>query len=279
MAKSKKNPEAEMTFLEHLEALRWHLMRSAIVILSFAIVAFINKDWVFDKLLLAPKQSNFITYRVLCRLGEKLGMGDALCIGEQSFGLINTELSGQFTMHMWASFVAGLIAGAPYLFWEIWLFVKPALKSSEKKYTRGVVFFTTLLFASGVLFGYYVIAPLSINFLGTYQVSSEVQNLIQMDSFISTVTTITLAAGIVFELPVVVYFLAKTGIMSSAFMKKFRKHAVVVILILAAVITPSPDITSQLLVALPLYVLYELSIFVARAVEKKDPYYDGTYQS
>lgn len=279
MAKSKTNPEAEMTFLEHLEALRWHLMRSAVVILSFAIVAFINKDWVFDKLLLAPKQPGFITYRVLCRLGEKLGMGDALCIGEQGFGLINTELSGQFTMHMWASFVAGLIAGAPYLFWEVWLFVKPALKATEKKYTRGVVFFTTLLFLSGVLFGYYVIAPLSINFLGTYQVSSEVQNLIQMDSFISTVTTITLAAGIVFELPVVVYFLAKTGIMSSAFMKKFRKHAVVVILILAAVITPSPDITSQLLVAFPLYVLYECSIFVAKAVEKKDPYYDGTYQS
>ena len=269
MLKQNDNPEAEMSFLQHLEALRWHLVRSVIVVIGLAITAFFYRDLVFDSLLLAPKNADFWTYRMMCRLGQSIGMGDALCIGDTSFELINTQLSGQFTMHMWVSFIAGLVAGAPYVLFEIWSFVKPALRDKERKYTKGVVFYTTALFFTGVLFGYYIIAPLSINFLGTYQVSSQVKNMIQMDSFVSTVTTITLASGIVFELPIVIYFLTKIGIMTPAFMRQYRKHAVVVILIVAAVITPSPDITSQLLVALPLYVLYELSIFVSMFVYKK----------
>lgn len=264
-----ENPEAEMSFMQHLEALRWHLVRSVVVVIALAITAFFYRDFIFDTLLLAPKQADFWTYRMLCALGHKLGMGDALCIGEAPFDLINTELSGQFTMHMWVSFIAGLVAAAPYVLWEIWSFVKPALREKERKYTKGVVFFTTSLFFTGVLFGYYIITPLSVNFLGSYQVSTQVKNMIQMDSFVSTVTTITLASGIVFELPIVIYFLTKIGLMTPAFMRQYRKHAVVVILVVAAVITPSPDITSQLLVALPLYVLYELSIFVSMFVYKK----------
>lgn len=258
-----------MSFMQHLEALRWHLVRSVVVVIALAITAFFYRDFVFDTLLLAPKQADFWTYRMLCALGHNLGMGDALCIGEAPFDLINTELSGQFTMHMWVSFIAGLVAAAPYVLWEIWSFVKPALRDKERKYTKGVVFFTTSLFFTGVLFGYYIITPLSVNFLGSYQVSTQVKNMIQMDSFVSTVTTITLASGIVFELPIVIYFLTKIGLMTPAFMRQYRKHAVVVILVVAAVITPSPDITSQLLVALPLYVLYELSIFVSMFVYKK----------
>jgi sec-independent protein translocase protein TatC len=267
--KKAANPASEMSFLEHLEALRWHLVRSAIVVFSLAILAFVYNDILFDKIIFAPRHADFWTYVQMCRLSDFLGLGDALCIKSLNFDLINTQLSGQFTMHMWIAFVAGLILGFPYVIWELWRFVKPGLKETERKYTSGLVFFISTLFAIGVAFGYYIIAPLSINFLGNYQMSSDVKNMIEMDSFISTITTITLASGLVFELPIVVYFLTKIGLMSPQFMRKFRKHAVIVILIVAAVITPSPDVTSQLLVAFPLYLLYEISIFVSMYVLKK----------
>lgn len=261
--------KAEMSFLEHLEALRWHLMRAVIAVLTLAIILFFYRELVFDHFLFAPKHPDFWTYRMLCLLSDYLDMGDALCIKELPFELINTELSGQFTMHIWVSFVAGFILAAPYVLWEIWRFIKPALHEKERKYSKGVVFFSSLLFFAGVLFGYYVIVPLSINFLGSYQVSSDVKNMIAMDSFVSTVTTITFASGIVFELPIVIYFLTQIGLMTPQFMRTYRKHAMVIILIVAAVITPSPDVTSQLLVAFPLYLLYELSIFVSMYVVKK----------
>jgi sec-independent protein translocase protein TatC len=261
--------KAEMSFLEHLEALRWHLMRAVIAVVTLAIILFFYREIVFDNFLFAPKHPDFWTYRMLCLLSDYLDMGDALCIRELPFELINTELSGQFTMHIWVSFVAGFILAAPYVLWEIWRFIKPALHEKERKYSKGVVFFSTLLFFAGVLFGYYVIVPLSINFLGTYQVSADVKNMIAMDSFVSTVTTITFASGIVFELPIIIYFLTQIGLMTPQFMRTYRKHAMVIILIVAAVITPSPDVTSQLLVAFPLYLLYELSIFVSMYVVKK----------
>jgi sec-independent protein translocase protein TatC len=270
-AKAKKSESAEMSFLDHLEELRWHLVRSVVVIFALAIVFFINKDFLFNTIILAPKNADFFTYKFMCKLSHLLQMGDALCMNGLEFSLINTTLSGQFTLHMWAAFVAGIVVGFPYLVWEAWRFIKPALTATEIGYSKGILFFVSILFSIGVLFGYYLIAPLSINFLGTYQVSSEVKNMIDMDSYISTITVITFASGLLFELPIVVYFLSSLGIISPAFMKRYRKHAVVVILILAAVITPSPDITSQLLVALPVYVLYELSIFVsAYVVNKKE---------
>jgi len=270
-AKAKKSESAEMSFLDHLEELRWHLVRSVVVIFALAIVFFLNKDFLFNTIILAPKNADFFTYKFMCKLSHLLQMGDALCMNGLEFSLINTTLSGQFTLHMWAAFVAGIVVGFPYLVWEAWRFIKPALTATEIGYSKGILFFVSILFSFGVLFGYYLIAPLSINFLGTYQVSSEVKNMIDMDSYISTITVITFASGLLFELPIVVYFLSSLGIISPAFMKRYRKHAVVVILILAAVITPSPDITSQLLVALPVYVLYELSIFVsAYVVNKKE---------
>jgi sec-independent protein translocase protein TatC len=268
-AKAKKSESAEMSFLDHLEELRWHLVRSVVVIFSLAIVFFANREFLFDTIILAPKDPGFFTYRMMCKLSHFLNMGDALCMNGLEFSLINTTLSGQFTLHMWAAFVAGIVVGFPYLVWEAWRFIKPALTATEIGYSKGILFFVSILFSIGVLFGYYLIAPLSINFLGSYQVSSEVKNMIDMDSYISTITVITFASGLLFELPIVVYFLSSLGIISPAFMKRYRKHAVVVILILAAVITPSPDITSQLLVALPVYVLYELSIFVSAYVVNK----------
>lgn len=259
----KSNPD-EMSFLQHLEALRWHLVRSVVAVCVLAVVAFLNKALLFDGIILAPKKSSFITYRFFCWLARKVEVD--FCISEIPFSLQSTELSKQFTLHMWVAFVAGFILSAPYIFWELWQFFKPALSAKERKYTTGVVFFASLLFLTGVLFGYFVIAPLSINFLGTYTVSDQVQNIFTLDSFISIIVFMTLASGIVFELPIVIYFLSKIGIVTPAFLRAYRRHAIVIILIIAAVITPSPDVTSQMLVAVPLYLLFEVSILISSFV-------------
>jgi sec-independent protein translocase protein TatC len=261
-------PTETVGFMHHLEALRWHLVRAAAAILFFSVLFFINKEFLFDDIIFAPRNPDFWTYRALCDFSHWLHLGEALCISIQEIKIINTDLSGQFTMHMWAALVAGLVLGFPYLAWEMWRFIKPALYDKEIKNTRGVVLAVSILFVVGVLFGYYIIVPLSLNFLATYQITAAVENYISMDSFISNVTTVALMSGVVFELPVVVYFLSLLGIMSPSFMRNYRRHAVVVILIIAAVITPSPDVTSQMLVAIPLYVLYEASIFVSMYVEK-----------
>jgi sec-independent protein translocase protein TatC len=264
----KSNSTAEMSFLGHLEALRWHLFRSVIAIIVFAVAAFINKEFIFDTIMFGPKHADFPTYRALCWLSEKFSLD--MCIKNFPFTIMSIEMSGQFTMHMWVAFISGLVVGFPYLLWEIWRFVKPALTAKEKQYSTGIVFFSSLLFMTGILFGYYVIAPLSINFLGSYQVSEQVKNQISLNSYISTITFLTFSSGIVFELPIVIYFLTKIGIVTPQFLRTFRRHAIVVILIVAAVITPSPDVTSQILVAIPLYLLYEISIFVSVMVVKKN---------
>ena len=263
-----KNKE-EMSFLDHLEILRWHLIRSGIAILLFSILAFIFKEIIFDVVLLAPKDPNFLTYRFLCNFSQTLGLGDALCIKESPFSLMNINMAGQFSAHLLTSFYAGFILAFPYVFWEIWRFVLPALKEKEAKVSRGIVFFSSLLFLTGVIFGYFVIAPLSINFLGSYQVSQTVANQISLTSFISTVTTISLANGIIFELPILVYFLTKIGLLTPQFMRTYRRHAMVITLILSAIITP-PDITSQILVSFPLIILYEISIQISKAIVKKN---------
>ena len=263
-----KNKE-EMSFLDHLEILRWHLIRSGIAILLFSILAFIFKEIIFDVVLLAPKDPNFLTYRFLCNISQVLGLGDALCIKESPFSLMNINMAGQFSAHLLTSFYAGFILAFPYVFWEIWRFVLPALKEKEAKVSRGIVFFSSLLFLTGVIFGYFVIAPLSINFLGSYQVSQTVANQISLTSFIGTVTTISLANGIIFELPILVYFLTKIGLLTPQFMRTYRRHAMVITLILSAIITP-PDITSQVLVSFPLIILYEISIQISKAIVKKN---------
>ncbi len=261
--------ELDMSFLDHLEVLRWHLIRSGIAIISLSILAFICKDFIFDTVLLAPKDPNFFTYKFLCNISQSLGMGDALCIKESPFLLMNITMSGQFSTHLMTSLYAGFILAFPYVFWEIWRFIVPALKDSETRVTRGVVFFSSFLFLVGILFGYYVIAPLSINFLGSYQVSQTVANQISLTSFVTTVTTVSLANGIIFELPILVYFLTKIGFLTPEFMRTYRRHAMVITLILSAVITP-PDITSQILVSFPLIILYEISIRISRAVIKRN---------
>lgn len=253
-----------MTFLDHLEALRWHLVRSAAVILLLAIIAFMNKEFIFDGVIMAPKNTNFWTYRVLCELSNRFDLD--MCLDKVDFNVVNLNMSGQFTTHMWIAFMAGFVLGFPYFVWEIWRFVKPALSQKEISYSTGIVFFTTLLFMLGVSFGYFIITPLSINFLGNYKVSEEIANSISMDSYINTVTVLSLSTGLVFELPMVVYFLSKIGFITPDFMRKYRKHAMVVNLIVAALITPSPDVTSQMLVAIPLFLLYEISIYVSAIV-------------
>lgn len=257
----------DMSFLDHLEVLRWHLVRSAIVILIFTIVAFIFKGFVFDTVILAQKSSNFWTYRMFCKFSHLIGNGDALCMKDMSFSLINITMSGQFSLHIMTSIIAGIIVAFPYILFEIWRFITPALEKKEKKKALGLVFSGSILFILGILFGYYCVSPLSVQFLGNYTVSDQVQNQIKLGSFISTVTTVTLVCGLVFQLPLIVYFLSKLGLLTPTFMRTYRKHAVVVTLILSAIITP-PDISSQVLLTIPLLILYEFSIYISKMVEK-----------
>lgn len=259
--------EGEMTFLQHLEELRWHLIRAAVAVVAGAIVAFIFKDIIFDKIILAPNNPDFITNRLLCRLSELVKV-PALCINQDPVQLISIKMSGQFTTHINISLVAGLILAFPYIFWEFWSFFRPALYEKERKYARGAVSAASLLFMIGILFGYFVITPLSINFLGSYRVSQIVQNQINISSYIGSVTSVALAAGITFELPILVFFLARIGVITPQFMRRYRRHSIIVILTVAAIITP-PDIFSLILVAVPLLFLYEVSIFIAARVVKK----------
>lgn len=264
-----KNAAGEMSFWGHIDALRGHIIRSVIVVLSLAIVLFCFPEFIFDTIIFGPIDSNFITYRAFCKLSHFLNLGDQLCFGEYSFKLQSLGLADQFTSQMWIAFLGGIIVGTPYLLFELFRFIKPALKDTEKKASFGFILTSSFLFLTGVLFCYFIIVPLSVNFLGNYKVSELVENNFTMASYISLVTTLTIASGIVFELPIVVYFLTKFGIVTPDFMRKYRKHAVVVILIAAGIITPSPDVTSQMLVAFPLYFLYEASIFVSVFVMKQ----------
>lgn len=259
--------EQEMTFLQHLEELRWHIIRSFIAVCTAAVLAFIYKNVIFDNVILAPNQPGFLTNRLLCRLAE-ITNAPSLCINQNPINLISIKMTGQFTTHINISLVAGLIIAFPYVFWEFWRFFRPALYEKERRHARGAVFSASFLFILGVLFGYYVIVPLSINFLGSYSVSELVVNQINIRSYIGTITSIVLAAGLAFELPVVAYFLAKIGIITPEFMRKYRKHSIIVILIIAAIITP-PDVFSQTLVCIPLLILYEISIVIVSGVIKR----------
>ncbi|MCD6354884.1 MAG: twin-arginine translocase subunit TatC, partial [Prolixibacteraceae bacterium] len=255
------------SFLEHLEELRWHIIRSALAIVVFAVVAFIMKDFIFDAIILKPRTPEFWTNRMLAKLADLVG-SESLKINQVPLKLISIKIAGQFSMHIWTSIIAGFILASPVVFYEFWRFVKPALYDKEKKYANGAVFYTSVLFIVGVLFGYFLIVPLSINFLGTYNVSSDVSNQINLKSYIGSVTSITMAAGVVFLLPVFSYFLSKVGILTPQFMKMYRRHAYVVMLLLAAIITP-PDIFSQIMVCFPLIFLYEIGILISKRVVKK----------
>jgi sec-independent protein translocase protein TatC len=259
--------EAEMSFLDHLEELRWHIVRSAAAIMLFAIIAFVMKRFIFDVVILAPSTPEFWTNKMFAKFGDLIG-SESIKINQVALKMQSIKIAGQFSTHIMVSIIAGFIIASPIVFYEFWRFIKPALYDQEKKHAGGAVFFTSVLFLVGVLFGYYLIVPLSIHFLGTYQVSSSVENTINLSSYIGSVTSISLAAGVVFLLPIFSYFLSKVGLLTPQFMKTYRKHAYVIMLLLSAVITP-PDIFSQILVCLPLVFLYEIGIAISRNVVKK----------
>lgn len=257
--------EKEMSFLDHLEELRWHVVRSAFAIVIFMIVAFAFTPWIFDNIVFAPSKPSFPTFQALCRLGEITGAKDKLCVEEIPFKIQSRYMTGQFTMQFLSAFVIGLILAFPYVFWEIWRFIKPGLHIKERLVTRGAVFWVTFLFTLGILFGYYVLCPMSIWFFSSYTISDVIVNEFDITSYVQTIVALVFGSGLLFQLPIVVYFLTKIGMLTPQFMRTYRKHAVVVILILAALITP-PDPLSQTIIAVPLYVLYEVSIFVSAAV-------------
>ncbi|RTQ48625.1 twin-arginine translocase subunit TatC [Hymenobacter gummosus] len=257
-----------MSFIDHLEALRWHIIRAAIAIVIFTLAAFLAKDFLFGTLILGPSRADFWTYRMFNAAGEWMGAA-GLHMDKPTFDLQNRQMSGQLAMHISSSFVVGLVLGFPYLFWELWRFIKPGLYPHERANSRGAVFFVSVLFILGLLFGYYIAAPLSINFLASYQLDASIENQIDLQSYISTLTTMTLSCAFVFELPMIVFFLAKAGLVTPEIMRLYRKHAIVVILIVAAVITP-PDVSAQIIVTIPILLLYELSIHIARIVRRKD---------
>jgi len=251
-----------MSFLEHLEALRWHIIRALASILVVAIGVFMAKRIVFDKIILGPTNQDFLTYRVFCKFTKNL------CFYPQGLQIITRDISEQFLSHIKVSVWLGLIVAFPYVFWEVWRFIKPGLYDKERRAARGVVAVCSSLFILGVLFGYFIIAPFAITFLSSYSVSAKIANTTTLSTLVNSMTMFTIPTGLVFELPIVIYFLAKIGLVSSSFLKRYRRHSLVVILLVAAIITP-PDVITQLLVSLPLYSLYEVGIIIARRIEAK----------
>jgi sec-independent protein translocase protein TatC len=268
MAKAAPKSPDEMSFLDHLEELRWHLIRSTIAVLIIASAALLMKEFIFDVVLFGPKNMDFPTYRFFCKIGTFLGIDSDFCADELPFTIQSRLMAGQFSAYLWTSIWVGFIVGFPYLLYEMWKFISPGLHANERKHSKGFIFTASLLFFCGALFGYYVVAPLSINFLGTFKVSQEVTNEFDLASYVATVRTSVIACGLIFELPIIVYFLTKVGLVTPEILRKYRKISLVVVLILAAVITP-PDIASQVVVALPILVLYQISIFISKKVLKK----------
>ncbi|MEO6454091.1 MAG: twin-arginine translocase subunit TatC [Ginsengibacter sp.] len=263
---------SEMSFIDHLEVLRWHIVRSFIVLVITAIFIFIYIDWIFDHIIYAPARESFITYKALCNLGHTLHLGESLCMPPVKIPLLINTISGSFTSAINICFMGGLIVASPYLFWELWRFIKPALSPKELRYSRGSIGWVSLCFFAGAAFGYYLLAPFTFNFLASFKLGTlgAQTYLPSLEDYIDTLTNIIIACGIAFELPVMAYVLSKIGLISPQFLKTYRKYAYVVILIVAAVITPSPDWTSQLIVTVPLVFLYEISIFISARVEKQN---------
>lgn len=262
---------AEMSFMDHLEVLRWHLMRSAIVLVVIAIGVFVYVDWIFDNIVFAPARKDFVTYKALCNLGHKLHIGDALCMPPIDIELLGSTVSGPFMSAISIAFMGAIIIAFPYLMWELWRFVKPALSAKEISYARGSIGWVSLCFFTGAAFGYFLLAPFTFNFLANFQLGKlgVYKYLPTLDDYISTLTSLILGCGVAFELPVLAYVLSKLGLITPKFLRDYRKYAYVVILIVAAIITPSPDWTSQTIVAVPLILLYEISIFISKRVEKQ----------
>ena len=249
-----------MSFIEHLEELRWRLVRSAIAVLLIGIVIWTFQEWIMNNVFMSMKKKDFFSFRVMC---QYLGT----CVEDIPVQLQSMTVSGQFGYALMMSFMGGLVIGFPFIFYQIWAFLKPGLKVGEKKMAKGIVFYVSLLFFLGILFGYFVVAPLSIQFFGSYQISSEIRNDFTISSYMSMILSTVFYTGLFFLLPVVTYLLTKIGLLSPEFLIKYRKHAIVGILILSAIITP-PDIISQVIVSIPIFILYEIGIFIAKRVVK-----------
>jgi sec-independent protein translocase protein TatC len=261
------NEEKEMSFLDHLEELRWHLIRSLIAVVVFTIIAFVSARWIFENVVFAPARPEFPTFKALCKLGDAIGY-EGLCITDIPFKVQSRNMTGQFTMHIMASFIIGLMIAFPYVCWEVWRFVKPGLQVKERKYSRGAVAAVSVLFFFGVMFGFYVIAPWMVYFLANYSISDMVVNEFDITSYVSTVVMLVFGSGLLFQLPVVIYFLTKVGIVTPEFLRKYRKHSIIIILIVAAIVTP-PDPLSQMLITIPLYVLFEISVLISAGVARR----------
>lgn len=256
-----------MSFLDHLEELRWHIIRISIAVVLVGTLVFLWKSFFIDIVILGPRNPDFITYKIFCQLTQLVTEEGLFCFNEMPFELLNTKMAGQFTTHLWVAILGGIIISFPYAVWEIWQFIAPGLTKKERKASRGILFGSSLLFFMGIAFGYFLISPLSVQFLGTYTVSEEVVNRIDIVSFMRTVSSVTIASGLLFELPIAVFFLSRAGIVTPEGMKTYRRHAIVAVLLLSAVITP-PDIFSQILVAVPVLILYEFSIGISRRQQR-----------
>lgn len=263
-----KKTLGEMSFLDHLEELRWLLVRSSIAIVILATAVFFISDFIFDDIIFGPTKVNFVTYRFFCDASHYLGFADTICIEELPFTIQNTTMEGQVNVFVWTCITAGFILGFPYILWEIWKFISPALYENERKYAKVFVLTASALFFIGVLFGYYVIVPMSINFVATFSVSDIVKNEFNLESYISMIKTSVLAGGLFFELPIIIYLLTKIGLVTPTFLQKTRKYAVVIVLIIAAIVTP-PDVVSQITVAVPMLLIYEISILISKFVVKR----------
>jgi len=256
-----------MSFLDHLEELRWHLIRSTLAVVIISVLAFIFKDFIFDFIIFGPKKADFPTYKILCKSAQAIGL-DSFCFTELPFRIQSRTMSGQFSAHIWTSITAGFVIAFPYVIYEFWKFISPGLHHNERKNAKGFIFASSLLFFMGVLFGYYVVTPLSVNFLGTYQVSQEVFNDFDLSSYIGLVRACALSCGLIFQLPIVIFFLTKIGLVTPEIMRKYRKFALIIVLFVSAVITP-PDIASQVIVSIPVLILYEVSILISSRILKK----------
>lgn len=268
MRKRRKDGD-EMSFVDHLEDLRGHILRSVIAVILGAIVAGIFNKWIVKRVLLGPTHDDFPTYGTICRFGRYLNLGDALCMGGLDLRLQSTAVSAQFSMWFTVILVSGLIIAFPFVFYQFWDFIKPALTKKELTRTRGVIFWVSFLFFTGVAFGYFVVTPYALNFFYNFQLDEMVENIWTINSYIDMILPIVLGSGLAFQLPLVIFFLAKIGIVSAPYLRKIRKYAIVVIFIIAGIITPGPDVVSQLAVALPLLILYEISILLTKRVEKQ----------
>ena len=263
---------AEMSFVDHLEELRWHIIRSILAILILAVLIFLKIQWVFDNIIAGPINPNFVSYKALCDFSNWLHLGDALCLKPISVSMQTTTFGGQFFSSFSIAFIGGFIGAFPYIFWEFWRFVKPALKPKELKNTRFIIFFVSFFFFLGAAFGYFILGPFTFNFLTNFQISAA--NLVQVkptiNDYLDNLTNLILGCGIAFELPVLAFALTKIGLITPGFLRRTRKYAIVIILFVAAVITPSPDWISQAIVFIPLYSLYELGVLVSARAYKAE---------